>query len=143
MYPYSDYAKHYIIGFIYTRNTDADEGAIYSLDELNTIPVPYNDVEVFVQEKYKISGEKPGSGNTENIGSFKTRNIDYLIYGEGPFSELGEAVYENYWANYPKYRARVREYTTIDEYIAWKEDRGDDMTCEKRIYEYWKQSHEE
>lgn len=89
MFPYNQYEKHYIIGCIYTRNAQATEGQIYTLQELSKISVPYKEVEIFVQEKYKIAGDKPGSGNTENIGSYKTNKIDYLIHGEGPFSVLG------------------------------------------------------
>ena len=66
-FPYDQYAKHYVIGFVYTRNDNASEGQMFDIKDLGKLPVPYKDVEVFVQEKYKISGDKPGSGNTENI----------------------------------------------------------------------------
>lgn len=52
---------------------------MFDIKDLRKLPVPYKDVEVFVQEKYKISGDKPGSGNTENIGSFKTNRMEYLV----------------------------------------------------------------
>ena len=105
MFPYNQYAKHYIIGFIYTRNEEATEGQIFQLEQIRQVPVPYKDVKVFVQEKYKISGEKPGSGNTENIGSYRTNNMDYLVNGSGPFAALGLSVFEQYWSGYPKYRS--------------------------------------
>ena len=103
--------------------------------------VPYKDVEVFVQEKYKISGEKPGSGNTENIGSYKTDKVLELVNGEGPFSVLGLPVFENYWVGYPKYRAGTKDYTSFEEYFQWCEKNGHDMSEQKRIYSYWKSRH--
>lgn len=141
-FPYSQYAKHYVIGFVYTRNEDASEGQVYPIEELNSLPVPYKDVEVFVQEKYKIAGEKPGSGNTENIGSYKTNRIDYLVNGEGPFSELGIDMFDEYWSGYPKYRADKKDYTSLYEYFEYVEDSGRDVEKAKALYEYWKKTHE-
>lgn len=142
MFPYSEYAKHYIIGFVYTRNEDAGEGEMHKLTELDSLQVPYKDVEFFVQEKFKISGEKPGSGNTENIGSYKTNNMRYLINGEGPFSALGIDIFEDYWVGYPKFRAVQKDYTSLDEYFEWRARQGIDVSELKRIYTYWKYTHE-
>lgn len=142
MFPYDEYAKHYIIGYIYTRNKDASEGQTYQMEELAVLPVPYKDVEVFVQEKYKISGEKPGSGDTENIGSYKTDNIEHLISGEGPFSVLGVSVFDEYWSGYPKYRTMQKNYTSLEEYFEWNISQGNNMTDLQRIYGYWKNTHE-
>ena len=141
MFPYKEYAKHYVVGFIYTRNDKASEGQIYKIEEIKQVAVPYKDVEVFVQEKYKISGEKPGSGNTENIGSYKTDKVLELVNGEGPFSVLGLPVFENYWVGYPKYRAGTKDYTSLEEYFQWCEKNGHDMSEQKRIYSYWKSRH--
>lgn len=142
MYPYSQYDKHYVIGFIYTRNREADEGKIYGIEQIGELPVPYKDVEVFVQEKYKIAGEKPGSGNTENIGSFKTNNMDYLINGEGPFSVLGISVFDDYWAGYPEYRASSKNYTSLEEYFTYCENNKQNVDCLKQKYIDWKKIHE-
>ena len=139
-YPYNEYAKHYVIGFVYTRNENASEGQMFDIKDLDKLPVPYKDVEVFVQEKYKISGDKPGSGNTENIGSFKTNKMEYLVNGEGPFSELGIDVYEDYWAGYKKFRGEA-SYTSLDGYFEVHEEQGDDVEELKRVYEYWKRTH--
>lgn len=141
MYPYSDYIRHYIVGFIYTRNENASEGKIYELSELNQIQVPYKDVRVFVQEKYKIAGDKPGSGNTENIGSFRTNNIAFLVRGEGPFSILGEKIFENYWANYPKYRELKKDYENLDQYLEKCKKAGMDVADLIKKYKYWKKFH--
>ncbi len=141
MFPYSQYDKHYVIGFIYTRNEESDEGQMFDISQIGKVELPYKDVEVFVQEKYKISGEKPGSGNTENIGSYKTNNIDYLINGEGPFSVLGLSIFENYWAGYPKYRADSKKYTSLEEYFKWCEKNGQNVEELERMYAYWKRTH--
>lgn len=139
-FPYDQYAKHYVIGFVYTRNDNASEGKMFDIEDLDKLPVPYKDIEVFVQEKYKISGDKPGSGNTENIGSFKTNRMDYLVNGEGPFSELGIELYEDYWAGYRKYRGES-SYTSLDEYFEVQEEQGNAIAELKRAYEYWKKTH--
>lgn len=142
MFPYDQYSKHYVICFIYTRNENANEGQLYGIEQINHIPVPYKDIEVFAQEKYKIAGDKPGSGNTENIGSYKTNHIDFLVNGEGPFSELGLTIFEKYWAGYPKYRTTNKEYTSLNEYFEFCEANGEDVTELKRIYAFWRNMHE-
>ena len=83
VYPYDTYTKHYVLGFIYERA----EGE-------NT---PYKNVEVFFQEKWKIAGKRPGSGNTKNIGSLKG-TIDTF---KNPTPEFeSEKDFEQYWRNY-------------------------------------------
>ena len=72
-----------------------------------------------IQEKYKIAGDKPGSGDTENIGSFSTRNISDLAAGNGPFRELGQDIFDIYWKYYPKYRATEQPYTSLNEFLVW------------------------
>ena len=52
----------------------------------------------FVQPKWKIALDRPGSGNTRNIGGVDS--LDKLINGTGPFAELGEDVFDDYWMNY-------------------------------------------
>lgn len=136
---YNDYDKHYVIGFIYDRAAEQDS-TIVNVNDLDSITPPILNVECFVQEKYKIVGEKPGSGNTENIGSIKTNSIDYLKEGKGPFSYLGQEVYEHYWANYPRYRAAKPEYTTLGEYFDWldvKADNTDQVKELKNRYNEW------
>lgn len=52
----------------------------------------------FVQPKWKIAQDIPGSGNTRNIGGIT--DIKNLINGTGPFSTLGEDIFDDYWMNY-------------------------------------------
>ena len=66
------------------------------------IPCPYSKVQYFIQEKYKIAGLRPGSGNTANIGSFATKDITELSDGNGPFAPHGEDVFEAYWRQYAR-----------------------------------------
>lgn len=130
-YPYNEYSKHYVIGFIYDRVESATEGSIVSVNELDKIIAPYSNVEFFIQEKYKIAGDKPGSGNTENIGSFKTNKSSLIKQGLGPFTFLGNEVFEHYWKNYPKYREGEKKYTCLKEYFDWL-DKNDIYTKKLR-----------
>lgn len=118
-YTYTDYAKHYVIGFVYERNDAAQESREYQYDDRSKISFPYKNVKYFIQEKYKIAGDKPGSGNTENIGSFSTSSFEAVKNGEGPFSELGVDVFDLYWKYYPKYRSGDDSYKSLDEFADW------------------------
>lgn len=118
-YDYRCYENHYVIGFLYTRNPDLEGGLVQKYGEKEQIPSPYQDVEFFIQHKFKVAGISPGSGNTENIGSFKTNDIEELRKGNGPFANLGEEVFEEYWRNYGRYREED-EYTNLDEFFKWK-----------------------
>lgn len=120
-FPYSQYEKHYIIGFIYSRMTLQKEAKTYTIEDLSEIPCPFYDVEYFVQEKYLISGEHPGSGNTTNIGSIRGSSIEEFAEGKGPFAKHEESVFEDYWRNYGK-SANERPYSNLAEYWQWKEN---------------------
>jgi len=98
LYPYSDYSKHWIIGFLYSRNPHCKITEIRKIIEASSLQSPYKDIEYFVQEKYKIAGKKPGSGNTTNIGSFKSNKIEDFRMGLGGFESQNE--FEEYWRNY-------------------------------------------
>ena len=122
-YTYTQYSKHYVIGFVYKRRGSAQESKVYHYDNRDNVICPYFDVKYFIQEKYKISGDKPGSGNNENIGSFKTSNFEDLKNGKGPFRQLGHEIYDLYWKYYPKYRSTNQEYTDLDSFILWLENK--------------------
>lgn len=87
LYPYSTYAQHWIVGFVYTRCEEGQTRA-YPLARRAEIASPYRDVEWFVQEKYRIAGLTPGSGNTTNIASISTDNVANLRDGEGPLPNV-------------------------------------------------------
>lgn len=116
---YSDYTHHFVVGFFYERNPESNEGEIVNIENVNKLSAPYQNTIFFIQEKHKLSGDKPGSGNTENIGSFSTNNFDYFSNGNGPFSVLGKELFENYWRNYPKYRTTNKAYNNLPSYFDW------------------------
>lgn len=118
LYPYAEYSEHWVVGFLYTR-AEGVPAKVYRREDVGELPCPYKDVEYFVQEKYKIVGESPGSGNTANIGSFPTSNIDDLRQGRGPFATHGKEICDEYWRNYGR-RASEREYATLEEFLRWK-----------------------
>lgn len=98
-YPYASYKAHVVIGIIYSENKSAvNELKPYSIDDFEKISSVAKDITFFVQEKWKIATDRPGSGNIKNIGSVSL--IDDLINGNGTFAELGEDVFDDYWMNY-------------------------------------------
>lgn len=98
-FPYSSYKAHIVLGIIYSENDAAiDERKSYKLENLDEIISVVKDITFFVQEKWKIATDRPGSGNTKNIGSISL--IEDLIKGNGIFAELGEEVFDDYWTNY-------------------------------------------
>ena len=97
-FPYSSYKAHIVLGIIYSSADDVDEVQVHPLDDLDSIQSVLRDFQFFVHEKWKIAIDRPGSGNTKNIGSVS--KISDLINGTGPFAELGENVFDDYWMNY-------------------------------------------
>ena len=75
-----------------------DERKKYKINDLNRIPSVINNFEFFAWPKYRIATGRPGSGNTKNIGS--VNRISDLRNGTGPFHNLGEGIYDDYWMFY-------------------------------------------
>src|SRR5690606_25681034 len=65
VFPFDHYAEHWVIGFVYNRIAEKKAQAEhkFSIDQLKDIPLPFGNVEVFVQEKWRISSDRAGSGN--------------------------------------------------------------------------------
>ena len=124
MFPYDEYAGHFVLGLIYSRCEGIDEFEIHQLDDLENIQSVAKDFVFFAQEKYKIAIDRPGSGNTKNIGGV-TRIAD-LINGNGIFSTMGEEVFDDYWMFYlTNDMAKAAElptpyYRNIEEYKKFK-----------------------
>ncbi|MBR0484978.1 MAG: hypothetical protein IJJ69_09410, partial [Oscillospiraceae bacterium] len=135
-YVYTDYVKHFVIGFIYKRNDFAQESRVYDYADRDSIVCPYYDVKYFIQEKYKIAGDKPGSGNTENLGSFSTKSFEDLKNGLSPFSTLGKEVFDLYWKYYPKYRSTNKNYTSLPEFLLWFIEQPRDTVTLLYDYDY-------
>jgi hypothetical protein len=124
LYPYGTYKAHIVLGVIYSQiELKPEERKIYKLDDLDKIESVIRDFQFFVQPKYKIAVDKPGSGNTKNIGA--VNNIEKLINGQGIFATLGEEVYDDYWMFYltrdmAKALEIPRPYTNIKSYMEYK-----------------------
>lgn len=97
-YPYGNYAGHFVLGLIYSQAPNIDEQRTYRLEQLHQIGSVITDFQFFAQEKYRLAADRPGSGNTKNIGSIT--EIEKLMTGDGPFSALGEAFFDDYWMFY-------------------------------------------
>lgn len=101
-YPYGEYKCHLVLGVLYRQNeAKSDEKKVYSADDLSAIKSVINTFIFFVQPKWKIAADIPGSGNTRNIGGIT--DIRKLVAGEGPFSVFGddgEKIFDDYWMNY-------------------------------------------
>lgn len=124
-FPYKSYSKHYILGVIYTQQEDLiDENRVYTIDDLEEILSVVKDFDFIVQEKYKIAKDRPGSGNTKNIGSCV--KISELKEGAGPFSKLDVKVFDDYWMNYMTAEmarnAKLRKppYSNLKEYMKYR-----------------------
>lgn len=128
---YSDYDKHYIIGILYTRERNPSIGKT-TLSELSSIVPAYKDPEVFIQEKYRICGDKKGSGNTDNIGTIKAKSVETFAYGAGPFAFMGSDAFHEYWTNHPRYKdsksLKDSLYSDISGYLKWLENVKKDKT---------------
>ncbi len=85
--PYGEYTEHWVVGFIYDWMPGKPSEELVS------------NVEVIVQEKWRMAARHTGTGTTNAIGS--VREIDRLKVGSGDFSS--EAEFEEYW------RSRYRE----------------------------------
>lgn len=117
-YPYNDYLEHWIVGFIYDR-VPGVKPEIVDISALDKIIAPIKNVEVIVWQKWQLAADKPGSGNTANIGS--VRSLEALQKGQGTFTQFGEKgkdVFEDYWRSFDW--KQPRKYTDLSGYLAWK-----------------------
>ncbi len=98
-YSYNSYSSHIVLGILYKQSVaDNNQRISYSIDELAAIHSVIEHFIFFVQPKWKIASDTPGSGNTRNIGGIN--NIKKLLDGNGPFASLGEDVFDDYWMGY-------------------------------------------
>ncbi len=114
-FPYGDYLGHYVLGIVYDRaELKADELKIhkvrelevvaaledrtFTIDTLDQVPSVVCNLQFFAQPKYRIARDQPGSGNTKNIGA--VGDLNQLINGNGPFADLGEDIFDDFWMYY-------------------------------------------
>lgn len=123
MYPYSEYAGHFVLGIIYDRveKQEVDIG-IYKLEDIEKIISSIKNVEIFLCEKWEIASDKQGSHNTANIGSIK--DIERLKNCKGIFTIFGsegEEIFDDYWINYgiidPKTKKKI---TNLKDFLKYK-----------------------
>ncbi len=120
LYPFSHYKKHWVIGFVYDKfiTTNNIDTKIYRIEELEKIILPFDNVDFFIQEKWKIAGDKAGSGNTANIGSIKGIIEDFRN-GKSVFKN--EKEFLTYWRGYKKTKIeRNKYYSNISEFRKFK-----------------------
>lgn len=126
-FPYAEYSAHICLGILYTRalSKDIDETKILKLEELDKITSVIKDLIFFAEEKWKISSDKGGSGNTANIGSIEY--IDDILKGNGVFKNLGEETFDEYWINQgvlkvpdPKKTGNFKKLTKLSEFLKFK-----------------------
>ncbi len=123
-FPYEQYTAHLVSGIIYSRSAEVvDERRVYTLGDLQNIVSVVKDFTFLLQEKWRIASDRPGSGNTKNIGS--ARDIQALVSGNGPFASHGREVFDDYWMNYlTDDMARAIDsdvpYRNLEEYWKWR-----------------------
>lgn len=118
-FPFGEYAEHWVIGYVYERIAakQAAMHATYTLDQLKQIPLAYQGVRVFVQEKWRIAADRAGSGNTTNIGSIWGHLKDFED-GKGPFKD--EEEFLHYWRNYGTTAAARTNFKNIAGHRRWR-----------------------
>ncbi len=123
-FPYSEYKAHICLGILYTRtkSIDIDETQILEISELDNITSVIKDLVFFAEEKWKISSDRSGSGNTANIGSIDC--IEDILKGNGVFINLGEQVFDDYWINQgvlqvpnPNSKGQYKKLTKLSEFL--------------------------
>lgn len=124
-YPYNEYSGHFCLGIIYSRSelNKNEELRKYTIDEVSAIPSVIKNFIFFAEEKWKIASDKGGSGNTANIGSIQY--IDDIINGNGVFSNAGEELFDDYWANFGKIeildsKSKRKKLSSFDEYLKYR-----------------------
>ena len=92
---------------------------IVDISSLDKIIAPIKNVEVIIWQKWQLASDRPGSGNTANIGS--VRSLEALRKGQGTFTQFGgkgEDIFEDYWRSFDW--KQPRKYTDLKGYLAWK-----------------------
>ena len=124
-FPYASYSGHFCLGVIYDRvgGSAVDETARYNIKQLSAISSVAANFRFFAAEKWKIAGDKSGSGNTANIGSIN--NIDDILNENGMFSRLGESWFDDYWMNYgkiiiPDGAGGARKITALKDFVEYR-----------------------
>lgn len=129
-HPYHEYKSHLVLGIVYQQANDTgDEFKVYSIDELERIKSVIKSFIFFLQPKYKIAIDHPGSGNTKNIGGIA--DLEKMVKGQDPFMQFddkAEEVFDDYWINYrtageAKSDGKAQpDYTDLESYLSYKKE---------------------
>ncbi len=124
-FPFGSYSGHFCLGIIYDRAGRAtiDETRSYRVEELHSITSVISNIQFFVAEKWKIAGDKSGSGNTANIGSIQ--RIQDILSGNGMFAKLGEEWFDDYWMNFGKILVKApdgktKKITSLVDFVKYR-----------------------
>jgi hypothetical protein len=85
LFPYGEYKEHLIVGFVYTWNPGKSSVELVS------------DVEVIIQEKWRVASRQTATGDTAAMGS--VTDLARLREGRGDFAS--EEEFEAYWRSKP------------------------------------------
>ncbi len=104
-----------------------NETKTYNLQNFTEIQSVVKDFDFFLQEKWRIALDRPGSGNTKNIGS--ETNIERLKIGNGlfkrNFTNDGKKAFDNYWMNYEtkgmakEVGRETPQFNNLETYLTW------------------------
>lgn len=124
-YPYGQYSGHFCLGIIYSRTElpKDEEFRVYTVDDVDSIPSVIRNFIFFAEEKWRIAGDKGGSGNTANIGSI--HYIPDILAGNGVFAKAGEEFFDDYWANFGKMEitdptGKRKKLSSFSEYLRYR-----------------------
>ena len=116
---------HFCLGAIYDRmgSDRIDEAMSWVISELDSITSVISNLQFFVTEKWRISSDRRGSGNTANIGSIQ--RITDIVSGNGMFAKLGEEWFDDYWMNYGKITVKTqsgetKRITSLEEFVTYR-----------------------
>jgi len=113
------------LGIIYDRADGAtiDETRPHPIEKLHSITSVISNIQFFVAEKWRIAGDKSGSGNTANIGSI--HRIEDILSGNGMFAKLGEEWFDDYWMNFGKITVKgsdekTKKITSLLDFVKYR-----------------------
>lgn len=117
LFPYDTYTDHWVLGFIYSRNSAFEEYNLSNIPNVGDIKCPYDLKNIFIRDKSEIVGLRAGSGNTANIGSIKLNAPTDFDTVKGPFTFFRDVkgACDHYWCGYERYCLEIK---SADDLIA-------------------------
>ncbi len=115
LHPYSTYNEHWVLGFIYSRNTGFQEYDLDNLPKVGEIRCPYSIKNIFVSDKIDLIGLRAGSGNTANIGSVALDHPNDFSVIKGPFTRFTRAkeAADYFWCNYERLKSEISDENSL------------------------------